>query len=385
MIKLIQSLGVFMSSSNASAVAPSEDLKQTPLHEWHKKQGARMVPFAGYEMPVQYPSGIITEHNHTREKAGLFDISHMGVVKITEDPDYIWVLERLIPIDIKEMTIGQMRYGLLLSEEGCILDDLIVTKFEKYFLIVVNAGCKDQDHEYMERFLRAELFEETALLALQGPKARQVMKKICEPASNLSFMTMGQYQILGQDAYVSCSGYTGEDGFEIIIPASIAEELADLLLTFEEVKPIGLGARDSLRLEAGLCLYGHDIDATKTPVTASLTWSLGKRRRTGGDFVGDELILEQLNNGVPSKRVGLKGLGKAIAREGAKILSDKGQEIGIITSGVPSPTLGYPIAMGYINTDQSTIGTQVQIDIRGQNHPFEIIKMPFVQQNYYRG
>ncbi len=370
-------------SSNAAVLA--EDLKQTPLYNWHKKQGARMVPFAGYEMPVQYPSGIITEHHHTREKAGLFDISHMGVIKITEDPDYIWVLERLIPIDIKEMTIGQMRYGTLLSEEGFILDDLIVTKFDKYFLIVVNAGCKDQDYQYMKRFLRAELFEDTALLALQGPKARQIMKEICEPASNLPFMTIGQYQIFGEDAYISCSGYTGEDGFEIIIPASIAEELADQLLKFEEVKPIGLGARDSLRLEAGLCLYGHDIDVTKTPVTAGLTWSLGKRRRIEGDFVGEDLILEQLNNGVSSKRVGLKGLGKAIAREGAKILNDKDQEIGIITSGVPSPTLGYPIAMGYISADQSMPGTQVKIDVRGQLHPFEVVKMPFIKQNYYRG
>jgi aminomethyltransferase len=372
-------------SSNASAAALLEDLKQTPLHEWHKKQGARMVPFVGYEMPVQYPSGIITEHNHTREKAGLFDISHMGVVKITEDPDYIWVLERLIPIDIKEMTIGQMRYGVLLSEEGYILDDLIVSKFEKYFLIVINAGCKDQDYEYMKRFLRTELFEDTALLALQGPKAREVMRKICEPASKLPFMTMGQYQILGQDAYVSCSGYTGEDGFEIIIPSSISQELADQLLMFEEVKPIGLGARDSLRLEAGLCLYGHDVDATKTPVTAGLTWSLGKRRRVEGDFVGDELILEQLAQGVPSKRVGLKGLDKAIAREGAKIFSENGQEIGIVTSGVPSPTLGFPVAMGYVDTKYSSLGNQVKIEIRGQHYPFEIIKMPFVQHNYYRG
>ncbi len=361
-----------------------EALNTTPLYKWHLEKSAKMVPFAGYEMPLQYPSGIITEHNHTRKEAGLFDVSHMGVIKIKDDPEHIWVLERVIPADIKEMLPGQMKYGLLLSEDGYIMDDLIISRFDDYFLLVVNAGCKYQDFDYLKRFLKCEMLEDFALLALQGPKSRSVMQSLCPEATALTFMTTSIFRVMDKEVLISCSGYTGEDGFELIVPAEIAEKVANALCADSAVLHIGLGARDSLRLEAGLCLYGHDMDLTQTPVSASLAWSIGQRRRREGGFVEDEKILAELAQGTEMKRVGLKGLSKAIAREGAAIY-DRGEKIGYVTSGVPSPSLGYPIAMGYVPSSLATLGTALEVEVRGQRYPFVVTKMPFLKQNYYRG
>ncbi|MBY0461726.1 MAG: glycine cleavage system aminomethyltransferase GcvT [Alphaproteobacteria bacterium] len=369
-----------MSSSSALL----ETFNTTPLYKWHLQKGAKMVPFAGYEMPLQYPDGIISEHHHTRKSAGLFDVSHMGLIKVAYDPEHIWVLERVIPVDIKEMLPGQMKYGLLLSEDGYIMDDLIISRFEKYFLLVVNAGCKHQDFDYLKRFLKCEMLDDLALLALQGPKARSVMKSLCPDAVELTFMTTSTFQVMNKEVWISCSGYTGEDGFELMIPSEIAESAANALCADSAVLPIGLGARDSLRLEAGLCLYGHDMDLTQTPASASLTWSIGQRRRREGDFVGDEKILNELNQGAEMKRVGLKGLSKTIAREGAAIY-DRGEKVGYVTSGVPSPSLGYPIAMGYVPSSLAGPDTALEIEVRGQRYPFVVTKMPFLKQNYYRG
>ena len=287
----------------SSSPAILETLNVTPLYKWHLQKGAKMVPFAGYEMPLQYPAGIIAEHHHTRGNAGLFDVSHMGVIKVTHDPEHIWVLERVIPVDIKEMLPGQMKYGLLLSEEGYIMDDLIISRFDDYFLLVVNAGCKYQDFDYLKRFLKCEMLEDLALLALQGPKARDVMQSLCPEAARLTFMTTSTFQLMDKDVWISCSGYTGEDGFELMIPAEIAESVANAICANSSVLPIGLGARDSLRLEAGLCLYGHDMDLTQTPASANLIWSIGMRRRREGDFVEDEKILAELAEGTEVKRV----------------------------------------------------------------------------------
>lgn len=370
-----------MSSSPAVSL---ETLSVTPLYKWHQQKGAKMVPFAGYEMPLQYPSGIITEHHHTRNEAGLFDVSHMGVIKIDYDPEHVWVLERVIPVDIKEMLPGQMKYGLLLREDGYIMDDLIISRFEDYFLLVVNAGCKYQDFDYLKRFLKCEMLQDIVLLALQGPKARKVLQSLCPKAAELTFMTTSVFSVMGKGVWISCSGYTGEDGFELMVPAEIAEELANALCADSAVAPVGLGARDSLRLEAGLCLYGHDMDLTQTPVSASLTWSIGQRRRREGDFVEDEKLLLEISQGTPMKRVGLKGLSKAIAREGTAIY-DQGEKVGYVTSGVPSPSLGYPIAMGYVPSSLAALETPLEIEVRGQKHPFVVTKMPFLKQNYYRG
>lgn len=250
---------------SSSPAVSSETLNVTPLYKWHQQKGAKMVPFAGYEMPLQYSTGIITEHHHTRNEAVLFDVSHMGVIKVDYDPEHIWVLERVIPIDIKEMLPGQMKYGLLLREDGYIMDDLIISRFEDYFLLVVNAGCKYQDFNYLKRFLKCEMLRDISLLALQGPKARIVMQSLSPQAAELTFMTTSVFSVMGRDVWISCSGYTGEDGFELLIPSEIAEDLASALCTNPVVAPIGLGARDSLRLEAGLCLYGHDMDLRKRP------------------------------------------------------------------------------------------------------------------------
>lgn len=363
---------------------PLETLSVTPLYKWHLQKGAKMVPFAGYEMPLQYPAGIVTEHHHTRKEAGLFDVSHMGVIKIDYDPEHVWVLERVIPVDIKEMLPGQMKYGLLLQEDGYIMDDLIISRFKDYFLLVVNAGSKYQDYDYLKRFLKCEMLHDVALLALQGPEARKVMQTLCPEAAELSFMTTSIFQLMGKDVWISCSGYTGEDGFELIVPAEIAEDLATTLCADPAVAPVGLGARDSLRLEAGLCLYGHDMDLTQTPASASLTWSIGQRRRLEGDFVEDEKLLAELQEGTPMKRVGLKSLAKTIAREGAPIYY-QGEKVGYVTSGVPSPSLGYPIAMGYVPSSLASLDTALEIEVRGQKHPFVVTKMPFLKQNYYRG
>ena len=373
--------------------ASAASLKTTPLNALHKELGARMVPFAGYEMPVQYPAGILAEHTHTRTAAGLFDVSHMGQAVLRGD-DPAAAFERLVPGDITGLAPGAMRYSLLLNEAGGILDDLMVTRpgepgTEGRLYLVVNAACKDADFAHiadrLDGLATLERDDGRALLALQGPQAAAVMARLAPGAGDLVFMRAAAMTVDGVECYVSRAGYTGEDGFEISIPADAADGLARRLLGEPEVAPVGLGARDSLRLEAGLCLYGHDIDTTTTPVEAALSWAVAKRRRESADFPGAAAILEQLGGGAPRRRVGLLPEGRAPVREGAAISDSDCNEIGSVTSGGFSPTLERPIAMGYVATAFAEIGTEVQVHLRGRDLTATVAAMPFVEPNYYRG
>jgi aminomethyltransferase len=373
-------------------------LKKTPLHALHVLRGARMVPFAGYEMPVQYATGVLKEHLHTRSLAGLFDVSHMGQIALRAKSgavqDAARALERLVPQDILAVAAGRQRYAQFTNEAGGILDDLMVASFGDYLFLVVNAACKEAD----EAHLRAQLSDvcvveplpDRALLALQGPKAERVLAKFCADAPAMRFMDAGPRKVAGLDCFVSRSGYTGEDGFEISVPAAQAEEFAKLLLAEADVLPIGLGARDSLRLEAGLCLYGHDIDATTTPVEAALEWSIQKSRRTGGaragGFLGAEIILAQFDKGAPRRRVGLRPEGRAPVREGAALFADptSSEQIGKVTSGGFGPSLNAPVAMGYLPASYAAIGTQVFAEVRGQRLPLKAAATPFVPNTYKR-
>jgi aminomethyltransferase len=373
--------------------------KHTPLHALHLSLGAKMVPFAGYEMPVQYATGVLREHQHTRAAAGLFDVSHMGQIALRAASgrvaDAAKALERLVPQDIVAVAPGRQRYAQFTNESGGILDDLMVANFGEYLFLVVNAACKETD----EAHLRAHLFSDAceirplpdrALLALQGPKAEQVLAKFCAQASGMRFMDAGPREVAGFECFVSRSGYTGEDGFEISVPAEHAEALAKRLLADGEVLPIGLGARDSLRLEAGLCLYGHDIDETTTPVEAALEWSVQKSRRHGGvragGFLGADKILAQLQNGAPRRRVGLRPEGRAPVREGAALFADttSTEPIGKVTSGGFGPSVNAPVAMGYLPTSLSAVGSQVFAEVRGQRLPLKVSATPFVQNTYRR-
>lgn len=368
-----------------------QDLKYTPLHALHLELGGKMVPFAGYAMPVQYPAGILTEHKHTRAEAGLFDVSHMGQAWL-EAPGVAALFESLVPGDIQGLAPGQIRYSLLMADDGGILDDLMVTRpvddtdGSRLFL-VVNAACKDQDFAHIAAKLagRARLtrLDDRALLALQGPKAAAVMARLGPAASRLVFMTASPVTIAGIDCLVSRSGYTGEDGFEISVPADRAEALARTLLAQPEVAPIGLGARDSLRLEAGLCLYGHDIDTTTDPIEAALAWTVPKRRREAADFPGAARVLAALKDGVSRRRVGIRPLGRAPAREGTVIaLPDGGPEIGIVTSGGFGPTVEGPVAMGYVPPALAKPGTRIDLIVRGKPLPAEIATLPFAPHRY---
>jgi glycine cleavage system T protein (aminomethyltransferase) len=367
-------------------------LARTALYNLHLELGARMVPFAGYEMPVQYPSGIIKEHNHTREKAGLFDVSHMGQVRLS-GADAALALESLVPMDIVGLGPNWQRYALFTNEQGGILDDLMVVNAGDHLFVVVNAACKQQDMAHMKKHLsnrcQVEELTDRALLALQGPSADTVMARLAPEAAKLVFMTAGKAIIGGIECFVTRSGYTGEDGFEISVPSDRAEALARLLLKQQEVAPIGLGARDSLRLEAGLCLYGHDIDTTTTPVEASLAWALSKARRADGarlgGYPGAAIILRQLAEGVPRKRVGLLPKERMPVREGAELADAEGRLVGKVTSGGFGPTVGAPVAMGYVETAQAAVGTKLRTIVRGKPVTIEVAKTPFVPQRYYRG
>ena len=367
------------------------DLKFTPLHALHLELGGKMVPFAGYAMPVQYPTGIMGEHRHTRAAAGLFDVSHMGQAWL-DAPGIAALLETLVPGDIQGLAPGQIRYSLLMAEDGGILDDLMITRplddtdGSRLFL-VVNAACKDQDFAHIAAKLagRATLtrLDDRALLALQGPKAAEVMARLGPEANRLVFMTASPVTVAGIDCLVSRSGYTGEDGFEISVPADRAEDLARTLLAQPDVAPIGLGARDSLRLEAGLCLYGHDIDTTTDPIEASLAWTVPKRRREAADFPGAARVLAALKDGVTRRRVGIRPLGRAPAREGTVIaLPDGGAEIGIVTSGGFGPTVEGPVAMGYVPPALAKPGTRIDLIVRGKPLPAEVAALPFAPHRY---
>ncbi len=364
-----------------------EPPKQTPLHGLHVALGARMVPFAGYEMPVQYPAGIMAEHRHTREAAGLFDVSHMGQIAVP-GADAAARLEALVPGDILGLAPGRMRYTQLTNEAGGILDDLMVTNCGDHLFLVVNAACKASDLAH----LRAGLGEETletdetrALLALQGPAASSALARLAPDCAGVAFMSGCDLTIGGVECFVTRSGYTGEDGFEISCPADAAESLARRLLGEPEVEPIGLGARDSLRLEAGLCLYGHDIDTTTTPVEAALLWSIGKRRRAEGGFPGAEVIQRQIADGPPRRRVGILPDGRAPAREHTQIRDEAGAAIGEVTSGGFAPSLDRPIAMGYVRAGHTAADTPLELMVRGKGRPARVAKLPFRPARYHKG
>lgn len=371
----------------------TDSLKTTPLTDLHIEMGARMVPFAGYSMPVQYPLGVKQEHLHTRSAAGLFDVSHMGQLKLHGEQAAA-ELEKLVPVDIIDLPVGKQRYAIFTSETGGILDDLMVTRYEDCLYLVVNAACKEADIAHLQTYLSngvtLERLDDRALVALQGPKAVDVLARYEPAVANMVFMDNWQLTLDGVECYVSRSGYTGEDGYEISIPAAEADRLVRHMLAEPEVELIGLGARDSLRLESGLCLYGHDIDTTTTPLEGSLIWAISKPRRADGErpggFLGAEVILAQLaNKDWKRKRVGLVGAGRAPVREGTELFNAEGDRIGVVTSGTFGPSVEASIAMGYVETAYSALETDVFAEVRGKRLPMTVSRMPFVEQRYYRG
>lgn len=367
-------------------------LLSTPLDALHIELGAKMVPFAGYSMPVQYPLGVLKEHQHTRTAAGLFDVSHMGQADLVGE-NIAAALEELVPGEVQALKPGRIRYTQLLNEEGGIIDDLMAARpvdgDPNRLHLVVNAACKDKDYATIEAHLsgRAKLERKSdrALLALQGPQAAAVLSRFDPDCAAMAFMSLRPATINGAEVVISRCGYTGEDGFEISVLNTDAEALARALLDAPEVEPIGLGARDSLRLEAGLCLYGHDIDDSTSPIEADLAWSIGKRRKLEGGFPGDGRILKELNEGPSRLRVGLKPLGRAPAREGTVIESTDGEAIGTVTSGGFGPTAEGPIAMGYVAASHAKPGTRLHLIVRGKALDADVVPMPFVPQRYYRG
>jgi len=360
----------------------------TPLEALHLERGGRMVPFAGYCLPVQYPSGILKEHLQVRRSAGLFDISHMGQIRVS-GPAAAAALETLVPADLQNLEPGRIRYTVLTDAAGGILDDLMVTNRGDHLFLVVNAACKHADlahlRHHLGQRLGLELLEHRALLALQGPQAAAVLARWLPQAATMPFMSVLDGTLDGQPVLVSRCGYTGEDGYELSLAAGAAEAVARQLLAQPEVAPIGLGARDSLRLEAGLCLYGHDIDRSTTPVAAGLGWSIGKRRRLEGGFPGDAVILEQFAHGASRRRVGLRLDGRQPAREHTPILDAAGTEVGLVTSGGFGPSVNGPIAMGYVPPELARPGTALSLLVRGKTLPATVTALPFVPQNYYRG
>ena len=385
--------------------ASDDSLQKTPLHAFHVELGARMVPFAGYAMPVQYPAGLMAEHKHTRTAAGLFDISHMGQLRLV-GPDAAAAFETLMPVDVLDLAPGKQRYGLLLNDDGGILDDLMFfNEGDGSLFVIVNGACKVSDIAHIQQKIGARCdvqpMPDHALLALQGPQAAATLARLSPGVERFVFMTGGAVQIGGIPAFVTRSGYTGEDGFEISVKATDAEALARLLLAQPQIQPIGLGARNSLRLEAGLCLYGHDIDETTTPVEASLNWAIQKVRRTGGaragGFPGGDKVLAQLaaaasgaagiadHDTLKRRRVGLVALERIPVRDGTPLESFEGVAIGQVTSGLLGPTADRPIAMGYVATAYAEPGTRLQAIVRGKPVPMEVTTLPFVPTRYYRG
>jgi len=374
----------------------AQALKRTPLYELHCELGAKLTEFAGYEMPVQYSLGILGEHQHTRTKAGLFDVSHMGQITLrgSSYPETALALEKVIPMDVLGLKVGRQRYGFLTTDGGGILDDLMFSNREDHIFVVLNAACKDSDIVHLRTLLEPEIsievIENRALIALQGPASETVLSEFNSQISAMKFMDIETLSIAGVECWISRSGYTGEDGFEISIPSSAAEAITRSILSKQEVEFVGLGARDSLRLEAGLCLYGHDIDEETTPVEASLTWAIQKARRTNGErangFLGDEIITQQLDMGTYRKRVGFLPQTRAPMREGVEIYETESSKevIGKITSGGYGPTVGHPVAMGYINSEYVDSNDNLFGELRGKRVPVKIAKLPFVPLNFKR-
>ena len=376
----------------------STALLKTPLHDLHLRLGARMVPFAGYEMPVNYPGGVIAEHKHCRDSAALFDVSHMGQLKLV-GPESAAALEKLVPVDVIGLAPGRQRYAFFTNASGGILDDLMMVRpvpadhatFGALFLIV-NAACKQADHLHLATHIghlcQVHTMPERALLALQGPKAAMALSRLSPAVAQLTFMSGAVFELSGATCFVTRSGYTGEDGFEISVPDHHATALAEALLALPEVKPAGLGARDTLRLEAGLCLYGHDIDETTSPVEAALTWAIQKVRRAGGaragGYPGAAAIENQLAGHPPSKRVGLVGLERVPVREGAVIFDAHGNKLGHVTSGTLAPTVNQPIAMAYLTNNHALLHHEVYAEVRGKRLPMRVTALPFTPHRYQR-
>lgn len=382
-----------------STPAADTTLLQTPLHALHLELGAKMVPFAGYAMPVQYPSGLMTEHRHCREAAALFDVSHMGQLRLV-GAEAASALETLVPVDVQGLAEGKQRYAFFTNDQGGLLDDLMITHpqaaaradFGDLF-VVVNAGCKADDIAHLQQHIgsrcQVQPLPERALLALQGPQAVTALSRLNPEVSKLTFMTCGRFDLAGADCFVTRSGYTGEDGFEISVHETQAVALARALLAQPEVKPAGLGARDTLRLEAGLCLYGHDIDTQTTPVEAALTWAIQKVRRAGGaragGYPGAAAIDAQFAQGPARKRVGLVGKERAPVREGSVLVAADGTVLGKVTSGTLGPTVNTPIAMAYVPSAYAAVGTEIFAEVRGKRLPMTVAAMPFTPNRYYRG
>ena len=369
-------------------------LLTTPLNALHIELGARMVPFAGYSMPVQYPMGLMAEHHHTRAEAGLFDVSHMGQLRLV-GPDAAAAFETLMPVDVIDLPVGKQRYGLLLTEEGTIIDDLMFVNRGSDIFVIVNGACKVNDIAHIQARIGARCqvipMPERALLALQGPKAVDALSRMVLGVEKLVFMTGASFSWQGADLFITRSGYTGEDGFEISVGNAQADAFARALLAQSEVKPIGLGARNSLRLEAGLCLYGNDIDTTTTPIEAGLNWAIQKVRRTGGaragGFPGANIVLGQLDgtHALTRKRVGFIAQERVPVREHVELQSLQGVKIGEVSSGLLGPTANVPVAMGYVDAANAAIGTVVNAMVRGKAVPMTVSAMPFVPNRYYRG
>ena len=367
-------------------------LLHTPLHALHLELGARMVPFAGYAMPVQYPSGILAEHRQCRHEAALFDVSHMGQL-LLKGADAAAALETLVPVDVMDLPVNKQRYALFTNAQGGLLDDLMITRRADGLFVIVNAACKDADLQHLRDHIgaRCEIVPQfdRALLALQGPMAVHALARLAPGVEKLTFMTGGFFSVAGCACYVTRSGYTGEDGFEISVAAADADALARALLAQPEVKPVGLGARDSLRLEAGLCLYGHDIDTRTTPVEAALTWAIQKVRRPGGaragGYPGADVIGKQLEVGPLTRRVGLVGLERAPVREGTVIVDRDGHKLGVVTSGTLAPTVNQAVAMAYLPVDHAIVAHEVYAEVRGKRLPMRVTPMPFTPNRYYRG
>ena len=362
-------------------------MEKTALYNFHKNLGAKFVPFAGYEMPIQYKEGIVKEHISTRKAAGFFDVSHMGQLYVSGKNSSEKNLEKIIPLDFKEIKMNQSKYSFLINEKGGVIDDLIITRVYGGFNIILNAACKNNDIKEIAKCLNSEskyeLRKDLSLIALQGPKSETILEAIVKGVKRLKFMNGDYFELNGKKIYITRSGYTGEDGFEISVPNEIAEYFTKLL-TEKGAKPIGLGARDTLRLEAGLCLYGHELNQDINPVQANLKWAISKRRRAEGGFKGWEIIKNDLQNGVSKIRVGIKPAGRIIAREGTKIFSSSGEEIGIITSGTFGPSVNSPVAMGYIKSKFSDIDKKILLEVRGKRYDAVVSKLPFYKKSYVK-
>ena len=364
------------------------ETKKTSLYQLHQDCNAKFVEFAGYQMPIQYSEGIVEEHKFTRNHSGIFDVSHMGQLFIYGDDELITDLEKIFPLDLKNLKLNHSKYSFLMNKDAGIYDDLIITKIDEGFLIILNAACKVNDFKILKELLNEKykmvLDENRSLIAIQGPESSQILNDLVDGVKNLNFMSGNWFSFENQKIYITRSGYTGEDGFEISILNDFVDKLTRELIS-KGSKLIGLGARDTLRLEAGLCLYGHDLDKDKTPVEANLKWAISKERISKGDFIGSDIIIKQLNNGVAKIRVGIKPDGKIIARERTKIFSQADAPIGEVTSGTFGPSVNGPVAMGYVENEFSKKNTKVYLEIRGKKHPASICNLPFYKKSYVKG